>query len=269
MADMSIPNPFPLPNPFFYVFAQDGKMSFGWKQSGFYIKARERTRHSFPLTPDGWSLAWETMSSDYPKLAAKVAAAVEKSSEERAGRLELERLGSLAVVTGCAFLGGHGLTDALIAGTGCTLRFTEEGLFVHRPLDWKALIRSPYSEATALELSESSKKSSAGKVAGATLAFGVIGAAWTLTHPDVRTFIRYEAGQSLEAFFACSTATPEELRVRLSAPLSRISVQPPPSSPLAVPPLSVADELMKLAKLKADGVLTEDEFAAQKAKLLS
>jgi len=31
----------------------------------------------------------------------------------------------------------------------------------------------------------------------------------------------------------------------------------------------VADELTKLAKLKVDGVLTEDEFAAQKAKLLS
>jgi hypothetical protein len=33
--------------------------------------------------------------------------------------------------------------------------------------------------------------------------------------------------------------------------------------------LSVADELTKLAKLKADGVLTEEEFAAQKRKLLS
>ena len=32
---------------------------------------------------------------------------------------------------------------------------------------------------------------------------------------------------------------------------------------------SVADELIKLAKLKADGILTEEEFQAQKAKLLS
>lgn len=40
-------------------------------------------------------------------------------------------------------------------------------------------------------------------------------------------------------------------------------------APAVVPPLSVADELSKLAKLKVDGVLTEDEFAAQKAKLLS
>ncbi len=34
-------------------------------------------------------------------------------------------------------------------------------------------------------------------------------------------------------------------------------------------PSSVADELAKLAKLKADGILTEEEFQAQKAKLLS
>jgi hypothetical protein len=31
----------------------------------------------------------------------------------------------------------------------------------------------------------------------------------------------------------------------------------------------VADELTKLATLKADGVLSEEEFAAQKVKLLS
>jgi hypothetical protein len=33
-------------------------------------------------------------------------------------------------------------------------------------------------------------------------------------------------------------------------------------------PLSVADELGKLAALRDAGVLSEDEFAAQKAKLL-
>jgi hypothetical protein len=34
------------------------------------------------------------------------------------------------------------------------------------------------------------------------------------------------------------------------------------------PRVSVADELAKLAQLKEAGVLTEEEFAAQKAKLL-
>ena len=34
-------------------------------------------------------------------------------------------------------------------------------------------------------------------------------------------------------------------------------------------PASVAEELMKLASLRDAGVLTEDEFAVQKARLLS
>jgi hypothetical protein len=43
---------------------------------------------------------------------------------------------------------------------------------------------------------------------------------------------------------------------------------PPPVQPAAAP-LSVADEIAKLAHLRDSGVLSEDEFAAQKARLLS
>ncbi|MBO4662282.1 MAG: SHOCT domain-containing protein [Bacteroidaceae bacterium] len=45
-------------------------------------------------------------------------------------------------------------------------------------------------------------------------------------------------------------------------------VAPVMSQPIAPQSTSVADELSKLAKLKADGILTEEEFLAQKAKLL-
>lgn len=45
-------------------------------------------------------------------------------------------------------------------------------------------------------------------------------------------------------------------------------VEPLKSQPSAPQPSSVADELTKQAKLKADGILTEEEFQAQKAKLL-
>jgi hypothetical protein len=48
---------------------------------------------------------------------------------------------------------------------------------------------------------------------------------------------------------------------------------PPPSAVAPTPatssPKSVADELSKLAQLRDSGVLTDDEFAAQKARLLS
>jgi hypothetical protein len=41
----------------------------------------------------------------------------------------------------------------------------------------------------------------------------------------------------------------------------------PPPAP-AAPPLDLADQLRKLADLRDAGVLTEEEFAAQKVKLL-
>jgi hypothetical protein len=43
----------------------------------------------------------------------------------------------------------------------------------------------------------------------------------------------------------------------------------PTSAPVvATPSASVADEIAKFAKLRADGVITEEEFQAQKRKLL-
>ena len=46
---------------------------------------------------------------------------------------------------------------------------------------------------------------------------------------------------------------------------------PPPAAPAApaAAPVDVTAELMKLADLKAAGVLTDEEFAAAKAKLLA
>lgn len=50
--------------------------------------------------------------------------------------------------------------------------------------------------------------------------------------------------------------------------------QAPPEAPAAAAPAaasagSTIDQLKELAALKSEGVLTEDEFAAQKAKLLA
>lgn len=42
----------------------------------------------------------------------------------------------------------------------------------------------------------------------------------------------------------------------------------PVPAPSAGPQASVADQLKELAELKQQGILTEEEFAAQKAKLL-
>lgn len=48
-----------------------------------------------------------------------------------------------------------------------------------------------------------------------------------------------------------------------------VAVAETAAGPVATPSSSVADELTKLAKLKADGLLTDAEFEAQKKKLLA
>jgi Short C-terminal domain len=44
---------------------------------------------------------------------------------------------------------------------------------------------------------------------------------------------------------------------------------PPPQQPAAPAQTDVVGQLQKLGELKAAGILTEDEFAAQKAKILA
>jgi Short C-terminal domain len=45
--------------------------------------------------------------------------------------------------------------------------------------------------------------------------------------------------------------------------------QPPPEEPAAPAQDDMLDQLQKLGELKSSGVLTEEEFAAQKAKILA
>ncbi|RBY87547.1 hypothetical protein DQ240_07540 [Blastococcus sp. TF02A-26] len=43
---------------------------------------------------------------------------------------------------------------------------------------------------------------------------------------------------------------------------------PPPSAPAAAPQPDLIEQLRRLGELRDAGILTEEEFAAQKAKLL-
>jgi hypothetical protein len=46
------------------------------------------------------------------------------------------------------------------------------------------------------------------------------------------------------------------------------AAQPPPAAPTAQPEVDMVAQLKELAELKDAGILTEEEFAAQKAKVL-
>ncbi len=59
-------------------------------------------------------------------------------------------------------------------------------------------------------------------------------------------------------------AAPEE-----QAPQEEQAPPPQPAAPAAPTQDDMLDQLQKLGELKASGVLTEEEFAAQKAKILA
>lgn len=54
-----------------------------------------------------------------------------------------------------------------------------------------------------------------------------------------------------------------------AAQVPQAAAAPPPAAAAPASETSVIDQLKDLGELKAQGILTEDEFAAQKAKLLS
>jgi hypothetical protein len=66
--------------------------------------------------------------------------------------------------------------------------------------------------------------------------------------------------------------TPIRSQLRQAAAASQAAAPPPPPTTLSPSvvqqPLSVADEIRKLAALKEEGMITDEEFAAQRAKLL-
>jgi hypothetical protein len=105
-----------------------------------------------------------------------------------------------------------------------------------------------------------------------TVEFGVLGGVAGKTVKSAYLTVSTAIG---EAIFHTAKMTAPELRAKYAAVLPAaehlIAQQstrpgPTPATPVAA---SVADELGKLAQLKAAGVLTEEEFAAEKAKLLS
>jgi hypothetical protein len=82
-------------------------------------------------------------------------------------------------------------------------------------------------------------------------------------------FHRLTPSDAAASFVAVAAQLPWIAVTEVSNTMLGSHLQTSPQGLVAAPRLSVADELTKLARLKADGVLTDDEFAAQKAKLLS
>ena len=144
----------------------------------------------------------------------------------------------------------------------------DRGRWYWRPAGTSAVI--PLVSVQSVEVS-------GGEVAvsklGVVLALGVIGGfASKGAKFESAVIVRTEHGET--AYYTVDDESPVSVRAQLAPILKRggvplIGEETSPAATQTSAPLSVADELAKLASLRNDGVLTEEEFAAQKAKLLT
>jgi hypothetical protein len=283
-----IPPLWPLPSVQFFIFASASKgYEFGWTSDGFKISRSslmgKRTVGSFPLTERGWQDAWRFMASETPQLAGAVRHQVHltKSAHhsqvvENKARAELASLGILTSLRGCAFLGGYGHSESLMAGAVCDLHFTSEGLLVTNPDTSISIVRSPYAEAEIVELSGPGRVTRGGGFIGG--GFGLTGAAEGMivasvlnaltTKTSIQTIIRWEA-RTQELFFFTSEATPSDLRIRMSPVLGRVKPRPNVEATPSLLDADVVSQLERLASLRQQGIIDDNEFAELKRKIIS
>lgn len=107
---------------------------------------------------------------------------------------------------------------------------------------------------------------------GAELAFGVLGGLGAKGAAD-RAFLHVYRNDGAAACYQIGKKSPQAVRAQLTPLLAKAAVPfldgPMPQAPPAAAPVSVADELAKLAVLREQGVLTLEEFNLQKAALLA
>jgi hypothetical protein len=260
-----------------YAFSEGG-YQFGWTDSGFNIvrstMIKDRVLRTTPLTQAGWLEAWRILVTEYPQLANAVARKFRELDSERvqdSSKSQLTELGSLAIVSDCVLLGGYGYEESFAAGAKCQLHFTSEGLWVRKGTSWDAQIRSPYSEADALEISGPGHVRKGGGFIGG--GFGLTGAAEGMivasvlnaltTRTSIQTIVRWEA-RTMEAFFFTSMATPADLRIRLSAVLGCIKPRPTGAGGS-----DVVSEIERLAALHQQGALSDAEFDELKKQIIA
>jgi len=174
-------------------------------------------------------------------------------------------------IAGTSYLGGwsahpntHGNNNILVIG--------KAGLEYR---GFRTLFTIPWSEIVAIEIEGPEQASKRVSVSRA-LTIGVFALAAKKSSKTAVVCVRTQTGE--EPCFQTEKWVAPELRAKITPILSQLRraladqqvtagglVDPKVS---AGPALSVADELAKFAKLRAEGILTDEEFETQKAKLL-
>jgi len=149
------------------------------------------------------------------------------------------------------------------------LRFHAKTIEMRTPRGW-VIFEIPVKDIASVEVTS---KQVAKSKAGAVVAFGVFGLGAKGAEELGTLLVHMKSGQT--GYFTVRRGHEARLLGMLSPWLlgTGIPIGPPPGPPpttQAPSPISisVADEIAKLAVLRDRGILTEEEFKAQKARLL-
>jgi len=268
-----------------YAISSDPDAMFGWTAAEFkvteYDGKEAPQEHSFPLTESGWRGCWDLLSTNHPKLAERIRRRSDtafKGQEivPRTVNATLIRTQKIASVGLCVLLGGYGYGN-LTPGVNLAVDFTTTGLRARSTTTYDPLLQLPYADALAMDFSGPGRVEKGGRFIGGGFGFkgaveGMIVASVlnALTRKsEIQSVIRWEA-RDLEVFLFTSTATPTDLRVKLSPVLARIARRPrAPEPPPAIGPSE--DRLSKIERLGSlykDGLLSEEEFSTLKREVL-
>jgi hypothetical protein len=265
------------------AFVESHGVKFGWERRGYRIYKETVVNYKildrFPATQEGWTDCWRTIQQKYPGLASAVMQRVQQEERDRQALIaeptyaeELRSLELLTSLANCVLLGGHGYGEALQPGGRLDLYFTAEGLWATQKGWSTPVIKSPYSDAIAIDFDGPGRITKGGGFIGG--GFGLKGAAEGMaiaailngitTKSEIRSIIRWES-RSMEAFFFTDSATPGDLRIAFSPVRRRIMDPNQFGTRVNDDPL---DRLERLAKLHREGSLTDQEFAEMKARII-
>ena len=128
----------------------------------------------------------------------------------------------------------------------------------------------PWGQITSIEI-EGPDSPSSRITATRLVTLGVFALAAKKKSSSAAVVVEVDAGET--AIFHSDKVSAGEVRTKLLPVTTRLS-RAAPATPVAeantalAAPISVADELMKLAQLRDQGIITKEQFEAQRAKLL-
>lgn len=187
---------------------------------------------------------------------------VYKEQQEKAAELNEVRGKKLASQT-VEYMGGYN-DKKKAAGS---LTFYEKQTEFKVALNSRASFNIPNSEITNVAI-EGKDEVNRRITVTRLLAVGIFAFALKKKSKDKDAFITVELADGQEAVFHIKDKSPMELKAKLSTAVAQVK-QGTPKPTGVTGPVSVADELAKLAKLKEDGIITQEEFDKKKADLLS